>query len=50
MLRVICGNDVFARLGMIHHRLSVREEPVETPVEEAGGNEGVHVADSEPID
>lgn len=44
---VIGRNDVFARLGVVHDGLGVWEEFIEAPVEEAGGNEGVDVADAE---
>ena len=44
---VVGRNNVLARLGMIHYRLGVREESIEGPVEDAGGDEGVHIADVE---
>lgn len=34
---------------MVHDGLGVWEEAVETPVEDAGGDEGVDVADAETV-
>jgi hypothetical protein len=47
ILGVVGRNDVLARLGVVHDRLGVREEAIEAPVEDAGGDEGVDVADIE---
>ena len=44
---VVGRNDVLARLGVVHDRLGVREKSIEAPVEEAGGDEGVDIADVE---
>ena len=44
---VVGRNDVFACLGVVHNGLGVREESIETPVEDAGGDEGVDIADVE---
>jgi hypothetical protein len=45
---VVGCNDVLARLGVVHDGLGVREKSIEGPVEEAGGDEGVDIADVEP--
>jgi hypothetical protein len=42
---VVGRNDVLARLGVVHDGLGVREKSIEGPVEEAGGDEGVDIAD-----
>lgn len=47
ILGVVGRDDVLARHGVIHHRLSVWEEAIEAPVENAGGDERVQVADVE---
>jgi hypothetical protein len=47
ILGVVGRNDVFARLGVVHDRLGVREEAIESPVEDASGDEGVDIADVE---
>lgn len=47
ILSVVGRNDILARLGVIHYGLGVREKAVETPIEDAGGDEGVNVADVE---
>jgi hypothetical protein len=44
---VVGRNDVLARLGVVHDRLGVREKSIEAPVEDAGGDEGVDIADIE---
>lgn len=44
---VVGRNDVLARLGVVHDGLGVREKSIEAPVEDAGGNEGVDIADVE---
>lgn len=52
LLHVLCvlgGDDVLACLGVVHDGVGVREEAVEAPVEDAGGDERVDVADVEPI-
>jgi hypothetical protein len=49
VLGVVGGDDVLARLRVVHDGLGVREEAVEGPVEEAGGDEGVDVADGEAV-
>jgi hypothetical protein len=46
ILGIVGSNDILARLGVVHHGVVVREEAVETPVEDAGGDEGVEVADA----
>jgi len=43
------GDDLLARLGMIHLRLGVGEEMVEGIVEDAGGDKRVDIADSETV-
>lgn len=45
LLLVGRGNDVLAGVGRGQHALCVREEFHERPVEQAGGEEGVDVAD-----
>ena len=47
ILGVVGRNDVLARLGVVHDGLGVRDEAIEAPVEDAGGDEGVDVADVE---
>ena len=47
ILGVLSRNDVLARDGVVHDGLGVREEAIEAPVEDAGGDEGVDVADVE---
>lgn len=47
ILGVVGRNDVLTRLGVVHDGLGVREEAIEAPVEDAGGDEGVDVADVE---
>jgi len=44
---VVGRNDVLARLGVVHDGLGVREKSIESPVEDAGGDEGVDIADVE---
>lgn len=44
ILGVVGRNDVFARLGVVHDGLGVREEAIEAPVEDAAGDEGVDIA------
>ena len=47
ILGIIGGDDILARLGVVHDGRSVREEAIEAPVEKACGNEGVDVSDVE---
>ena len=47
VLSVIGCNDVLASLGVVHDGFSVREEAIKGPVEDAGGDEGVDIADVE---
>ena len=47
ILGVVGRNFVLARLGVVHDGLDVREEAIEAPVEDAGGDEGIDVADVE---
>ena len=47
ILGVIGRNDVLARLGVVHEGVGVRDEAIEGPVEDAGGDEGVDIADVE---
>ena len=47
ILGVLGRDDVLARIGVVHDGVGVREEAVEAPVEDAGGDEGVDVADVE---
>lgn len=47
IFRVICSDDVFTSFGMVHHRLVVREEVVETPVEETSRDERVEISNRE---
>jgi hypothetical protein len=49
ILGVVGRNDVLARLGVVHDGLGVRDEAIEAPVEDAGGDEGVDVADVETV-
>ena len=44
---VVGRNDVLACLGVVHDGLGVREKSIEAPVEDAGGDEGVDIADIE---
>jgi len=46
---VVGRNDVLARLGVVHDGLGVREKSIEAPVEDAGGDEGVDIADVEKV-
>ncbi len=47
--RIIRRDDLLASLGMIHHRLVVREESIEEPVEDASSEERVDVANRKPV-
>lgn len=47
ILGILRSNDLLACLRVIHDGLGVREKLVEAPVEEAGGDEGVDIADIE---
>jgi len=47
ILGVVGRNDFLARLGVVHDGFGVREESIEAPVEDAGSDEGVDVADIE---
>ena len=47
ILGVVGRNDVLARLGVVHNGVSVRDEAIEHPVEDAGGDKGVDIADVE---
>ncbi len=47
ILSVVGRNDVLARLSVIHDGLVVREKSIEDPVEDAGGDEGVYIPDTE---
>lgn len=47
VLGVVGRNGILARLGVVHDGLGVREEAIEGPVEDAGGDEGVHITDVE---
>jgi hypothetical protein len=38
-------NNILARLSMVHDGLGVREKLIKAPVEDAGGDEGVDIAD-----
>ena len=49
ILGVVGRDDVLARLRVVHDGLGVREETVEAPVEDAGRDEGVDVADAETV-
>jgi hypothetical protein len=49
ILGVIRCNNFLARLGVVHNRLGVREKSIEAPVEDAGGYEGVDIADVEEV-
>jgi hypothetical protein len=49
ILHVIGRNNVFASLRVVHKGVAVREEAIEKPIEDAGGDEGVDVADVEPV-
>ena len=44
ILGVVGRNNVLAFLGVVHDGLGVREEAIESPVEETGGDKGVNVA------
>jgi hypothetical protein len=44
---VVGRNDVLSRLGVVHDGLGMREKSIEAPVEDAGGDEGVYIADVE---
>jgi len=46
---VVGRNDVLACLGVVHDGLGVREKSIEAPVEDAGGDEGVDIADIEKV-
>ena len=47
ILGVVGGDDVLARLGVVHNGRGVWEEAIEAPVEDAGSNKGVDIADVE---
>ncbi len=47
ILGVVGRNDVLTRLGVVHDGLGVRGEAIEGPIEDAGGDEGVDIADVE---
>lgn len=49
VLGVVGGDDILARLRVVHDGRGVREESVEDPVEDSGRDEGVDVADGEPV-
>lgn len=49
ILGVIGFDDILAGLSVVHDRLGVGEVSVEQPVENPGGEEGIHVADGEPV-
>lgn len=49
ILGVVGGNDIFTSLGMVHHGRMMREKAIEDPIEDAGSNEGVDIANSETI-
>lgn len=44
VLGVVGSDDLLAGLGMIHLGLFVREEPIESPIEYARGEERVDVS------
>jgi hypothetical protein len=44
---VVGRNDLLTRLGVVHNGLGVREKPIEAPVEDASGDEGVDITDCE---
>lgn len=47
VLSIVGGDDILARLGVVHDGRGMWEEAIEAPVEEASGNEGVKVANAE---
>ena len=47
VLSIVGGDDILARLGVVHDGRGMWEKAIEAPVEEAGGNEGVKVANAE---
>ena len=47
ILGVLGRDDVLAGVCVIQHGIAMREEAVEEPVEDGGGDEGVDVADGE---
>jgi hypothetical protein len=48
VLLIVGGDDLLARISMIHLALEMRKEIVEAVVEDACGEEGVDVANGEP--
>jgi hypothetical protein len=46
---VVGRNNVLPCLGVVHHGLLVREKFIEAPIEEAGSNERVDIADGETV-
>jgi hypothetical protein len=44
---VVSGDNFLTSLCVIHHRLLVREESIEAPVEDTSGDEGEYIADIE---
>jgi len=49
ILGVVRRDDFFARLRVVHLGVVVWEEAIETPVEDAGSEEGVGVADVKTV-
>ena len=44
---VVSRNYVLARLGVVHNGLGVWEKSIKAPIEDAGRDEGVEIADIE---
>lgn len=49
VLGVVGRNDVLARLRVVHDRVMMREEAIEAHIEDTRGEEGVDIADGEPV-
>lgn len=49
VLGIVRCDYLLARVGIVHDRLSVGEESVEQPVEDARGEERVDIADREAV-
>jgi hypothetical protein len=48
ILGVVGRNDILAGFGMVHHGLVMREEAIEDPIEYAGSDERIYIANGEP--
>lgn len=49
ILGIVGSNDVLTSLSVVHDGLCVREESIEAPVEDAGGDKRVDISDAETV-